>query len=721
LQEALAASHDIWGELAMRQPNGPNFEFFAKRLPPLRYVNTEFRHYPILLSAPNAKYKARLTSNGSALNALAKKETWHDVGLPVSFLVGADRHPFGSALSQLTGPHYAKGYLPIVQMEYREGGSVYRQEVFASIVSPFAPDSTTVFVRFSLRAGKSGQIAAAPGRGKMRAVDGFLQDEQGQGWVWHDANWQWNESGQRLETRLRPGQSAVLAVFCAGVTDVKPPPLDAAVYQAQRRQCADYWQNKLQTAAQIVTPEPYVNAAYRSLLIGTLLLTIGDTPNYSAQNIYETTFQAECGDAVRALLLYGIPEKGRLVANLLQRPSQTGLDAHDTAFKLQLLAHYYRLTGDKEFVLRFRTLWEKDALHFEGHLDAKTGLTPPESYCGDIAKKVFQLSANANLWRGLRDMAVVLEELQEHDAARPLREAAERLRKNVLAAAEASIRKDVTPPFVPIALFGEEKPYEQLTASMEGSYWNLMAPFVLGSGVFGVRSEEARWILDTIQTRGGLCMGLTRFHQHSGLFANENGVDDLYGLRYVLELLQRDEVDRALTSFYGKLAQGMTRDTFIDGEGTGLEPLDAQGRPLYLPPDSAGNAFFLWMLRYLLLQDWDDNNDGSPETLHLLFATPRDWLRDGAVLKIAHAPTAFGPVSVTLRSHLARGEITAVAIAPPTPPKSMQIRFRLPEGWQAMSAQVNGKPCPFDKQNTLDLSGARKRFVIRLRVQKRLQ
>jgi len=71
LDEALAARQDVWGLAAMREPNGPSYQFFEKLLPPLRYVNAEFRHYPIVLSAPNATQKARLTSNGSGLNARA--------------------------------------------------------------------------------------------------------------------------------------------------------------------------------------------------------------------------------------------------------------------------------------------------------------------------------------------------------------------------------------------------------------------------------------------------------------------------------------------------------------------------------------------------------------------------------------------------------------------------------------------------------------------------
>ena len=64
----MASRTDLWGELAMRQPNGPSYEFFAPILPPLRYVNADFRYYPIVLSAPNARIKARLIANGSGLN-----------------------------------------------------------------------------------------------------------------------------------------------------------------------------------------------------------------------------------------------------------------------------------------------------------------------------------------------------------------------------------------------------------------------------------------------------------------------------------------------------------------------------------------------------------------------------------------------------------------------------------------------------------------------------
>ena len=68
-------------------------------------------------------------------------------------------------------------------------------------------------------------------------------------------------------------------------------------------------------------------------------------------------------------------------------------------------------------------------------------------------------------------------------------------------------------------------------------------------------------------------MGLTRVQSMRGFWMNTQNIDDLYVTRYALALLERDEPDRALVTFYGKLAQGMTRDTFIDGEASGIVPV----------------------------------------------------------------------------------------------------------------------------------------------------
>src|SRR5215831_7447363 len=75
---AIASKRDAWGEAAMAEPNGPSYEFFEPLLPQPRYVNSDFRFYPIVLSAPEAAVKARIISNGSGVNVRGGTRSWND-------------------------------------------------------------------------------------------------------------------------------------------------------------------------------------------------------------------------------------------------------------------------------------------------------------------------------------------------------------------------------------------------------------------------------------------------------------------------------------------------------------------------------------------------------------------------------------------------------------------------------------------------------------------
>ncbi len=189
-------------------------------------------------------------------------------------------------------------------------------------------------------------------------------------------------------------------------------------------------------------------------------------------------------------------------------------------------------------------------------------------------------------------------------------------------------------------------------------------------------------------------------------WTGEHRVNPLYGTRYVLDTLRRDDAERALVSFYGMLAQGLTRNTFVGGEGCTLQPVDAGGRFFYCPPNTAANAHFLSMLRNLLVQDWDLNDDGEPETLRLLFATSRRWLQDGQTIAIQRAPTAFGPVSLKVQSHLSQGSIEIDLEKPKrSKPQNILLRLRLPEGWRIESARSGEVKLDFDAEGTLRCDG----------------
>ncbi|MDB6122636.1 MAG: hypothetical protein JWQ71_1629 [Pedosphaera sp.] len=717
LDEALWSKKDAWGLAAMRQPNGPSYEFFRDLLPPLRYVNAMFHHYPIVLSAPGSLKKARLVSNGSAVNPRAGLKTWRESGFPVMFMVGNGTNAFGEDLRKLQGPHYEKGYLPIVLLSYESEGNTYGEETFASVDSG-AAEYGVVFTRFKLNAGKNGKVSVrVDAKGPFVIVGDSVCNTEGEILVRFDKKWNWNAAKQMLASSLEKGESAALMIAS------KPMPVNlpgkkrsgSFDYEKERKRCETVWQDLLDRGMQLEVPEPIVNNAWRSLQIGNFIMVEGDKPNYSWGNAYERLYQAECGDMARAFLLWGYTDEARRMIPPLLDYTRDKLQFHNAGFKLQTLSHYYWLTRDVNFINAMRGRWVKEVKRIAEGREQESGLAPRENYCGDISTPVYSLHSNAAGWRGLRDFSAVLDEVGEHGEANRLAGMSRDYRQKIFAAVDKSERKDVQPHFLPIAMFGEEKPYDPLTSSMLGSYWNLIAPYVLGSGLFGPGSEREKSMLDYLQDKGGILMGMIRFDQHSGLFANSEAVDDLYGLRYVTTLLRLDQPDRALVSFYGKLAHGMTRDTFIGAEGTGLRATDEFGRPMYLPPNSAANAHFLWTLRYLLIQDWDMDDNGTPDTLRLLFATPRQWLRDGQTIRIEHAPTAFGEVSVVAHSHLKLGEVTVDVTAPKRQmPKQTLLRIRLPDGRKVISARVGSQKLSADDQGTVDISGFKGKFTVHL-------
>jgi len=454
--------------------------------------------------------------------------------------------------------------------------------------------------------------------------------------------------------------------------------------------------------------------------VGQYLIAVGDRMHYSAGNAYDHLYEGECGDAVRSLMVFGRTADARRMIGPLLDFNRQATRFHVAGHKLQLLAHYYWITRDREYLQQKREIWRPVVDFIRSSRKTENGLLPKDRYAGDIAEAVYSLSSNANCWRGLRDMSAVLDDLGEVDSAAELRREAEEFRKAILAAVEKSVHRDVSPPFIPIALLADEPAHDPLTATRKGSYYDLMIPYVLGSGVFGPGAKEETWIIDYLRRRGGLAMGMIRSTPHQGQFKGEPGVNVLYGLRYMQTILRRGDRDHALAGFYGHLAQGMTRDTFIGGEGSRFFHGDRQGRSFYLPPNSASNAMFLTTLRNLMIQDLDLDDDGRPETLRLLDAIPPRWLADGAVLTFENAPTAFGETSVRVESRLKEGEIVATINVPPRRLGSCQLRLPDPPGERIASVWIDGVETMRDAEGRINLPRRPGKLVVRFRLDRSL-
>ena len=260
--EAMNSKRDVWGEAAMAEPNGASYEFFAPLLPPPRYVHADFRHYPIVLSAPNATVKARLISNGSGVNLHGGARSWTDNDTPVTFRVGPDEFLFGGLRDRVTDPTLAEGWLPIVEIRYRHPSPVqsegivpiaqkrvevtpeiYRLEAFAGTDEAFA-SNCVVFVKFDLSQGTNGYVAVDVGaKSELQFADNRIRDNQGRVLAVFDGAWKW-ERGLAV-ARLGRGMAATLAIPTKPLEASTPLTLTPATHAEQRVACAHTWRKIL--------------------------------------------------------------------------------------------------------------------------------------------------------------------------------------------------------------------------------------------------------------------------------------------------------------------------------------------------------------------------------------------------------------------------------------------------------------------------------------------
>ncbi|MDQ3439639.1 MAG: hypothetical protein M3478_04755, partial [Planctomycetota bacterium] len=602
-------------------------------------------------------------------------------------------------------------------------GHTYDQEVFAP-TDEEGSQHGVAYARFTVADGPKGSKgkieAQIEGYTVHKVADGIVRDDKGQVVAtFEPGKWWYTPARGTLITELEPGESSVLAIYTKPADTAEA--ITPAMYDEKRKACVKTWDDVLARGANFGTPEPIVNNAWRATIIANYMMLTNDDMRYSHGNQYDKLYIAEPGDTTRALALFGQPETARRAIVPIMKYTRKGLEYHQAALKLQMLAHYYFLTRDAEFVRSVRVIsddgrkpgWQTELDLLLTGREQKSGLFPPEMYAGDIPDKVYSLNSNANGWRGLRDMSLVLADIGETALAERSTASAVEFRKAVIAGLDKSVDRTIDPPFVPVAMFGTEKPYDMIFKHRMGSYWNIMSKYVLTSGVFPIKSDYADMLIDYSQERGGLCMGMNRTSVYLNTWwIDERGINDLYGMRYALALLERDEPDRALVSFYGKLAHGFTRDTFVGSEGASILPMygheQGGGRQMYLPPNSAANASFQQQLRYLLVQDYDTTgDDGRADTLRLLFATPRKWLADGKEIRVERAPTQFGEVSVHVQSSLKNGEVTADLKLPERMPAKTFIRLRMPTGWRVNSAEANGQKLQVENGETINLASVR--------------
>ena len=150
--------------------------------------------------------------------------------------------------------------------------------------------------------------------------------------------------------------------------------------------------------------------------------------------------------------------------------------------------------------------------------------------------------------------------------------------------------------------------------------------------------------------------------------------------------LLRDEPKPAIRAFYSMMACAFSHSVF--------EPVEHRwGWGQYFGPPSTDGAWFE-LYRHMLIHETDE------DTLLLLQAVPRAWLKPNNQIVVERAPTYYGPVTLRVQSLAATGEIKAtVDLSEQKRPAQLLVRFRHPDQKPLRAVRVNGKTwLDFDRE-----------------------
>ena len=730
IARATRSGRDVWGEKLLRSAAGPSYEAAARHLAPIHY-------------ALGAKRRP-LTATGAYYLAFTQpRERWGDFGYALHvadgseivtrraggprlgvWVGGARRERYGSCVGRLEPPRLAQGYLPILQTSYRDANGVrYTQESFAGRLTGARGIVSFVRIVADARRSDAGATVSLHATPAVTRDGDRLVTPNGARLI-VEAGAEWRRGGFRLD--VAPGERRVLhALLLHTPTPARRAQATRGTYDAARAEVARYWESRLLEGARISVPERRVQDAHRGILIQQL----AHVWRYSIGNQYEQLSFAEALDTAEVMAAYGHQD----VAKAILRASLVRLPFRPTAWRaaehLVAAATYYRLYGDAEFFTENAADLERALVELETRQRAgfEVGQFMPERFSSDVARPTESVTAHLVAWQELR--AVLLEVAQDpaclgapgaepsgregvRDDEVPVRAVARGREQLVRPRLVVQPRRDEDRAVAP-GLNDEARPHELLTASRDGSYWNLVVPYAFASGWFRAGSPEARGILRYLEKYGSQLLGVTRADAHVAYgpgVKGASGLGHVYGISVSRFLADNDRADRLDLALYGQLAVGMTRGTYVSGEAITVTPRrGAWYRTMYLPPNQGANSTFLETLRLTLVHERRGPR-GEPSGLELAFATPRRWLAKGKTIRVERAPTSFGPVSFSLAR---RGGTVQGRVELPPRATRTKLRLRVPRGVRVRSVVANGRALRVDAHGTVELSGLGRAIELR--------
>ncbi len=488
---------------------------------------------------------------------------------------------------------------------------------------------------------------------------------------------------------IKPGEKAVFEFYLPHVplSADRAKLLTQQSFDARHSECREFWKEKLSGAAQISVPEPRINEMIRAGLLHLDLVTYGKDPDGTlapAIGVY-TPIGTESSPIIQFYNSMGLADIARRsLTFFLDKQHDDGMIQNfggymvETGAALWSMGEYYRYTKDKEWVRQVEPkLLKASQFLLQWRANNKVEELKGKGF-GMIAGKVadpedpfHQYMLNAYAFLGLSRVAEMLMEVDPIQSKRLEMEALA-WKKDIRISLENSISNS---PVVPLG-DGSWSPTVPPWTEAIGpralhiipenyvSHGTITAPDVLLGPLYLVFCEVVSPEEPVSQMMLNYLSEL--FYQRNAAFSQP------YYSRHNWVQLKLGMVKPFLKTYYNTFSALADRETYSFWEH--LYQVSAH--------KTHEEGWFLMETRWMLYLE-----DG--QTLRLLPGIPRKWLEEGKQISLYKVETYFGPLTLSVTSHVNSGSVDA-RITCNSDRKPRQIRIRLPHPEGKKATRVTG-------------------------------
>lgn len=488
---------------------------------------------------------------------------------------------------------------------------------------------------------------------------------------------------------INPGEMAVFEFYLPHepISAARAELLAGQSFDTMYSDCREFWKEKLSRAAQISVPETRINEMIRAGLLHLDLITYGKEPGGTlapAIGVY-TPIGTESSPIVQFYNSMGLADIARRsLTFFLDKQHDDGMIQNfggymvETGAALWSMGEYFRYTGDREWVRQIEPkLLKASQFLLQWREDNKIKELTGKGY-GMIAGKVadpedpfHQYMLNGYAFLGLSRVAEMLREVDPTQSKR-LESEALAWKEDIRVSLENSISNS---PVVPLGDGSWSPTVPPWTESIGPralhiipenyvSHGTVTAPDALLGPLYLVFCE----VLSPAEPISQMML-----KYHSELFYQRNAAfSQPYYSRHNWMQLKLGMVKPFLKTYYNTFSALADRETYSFWEH------------LYQvsPHKTHEEGWFLMETRWMLYLE-----DGP--TLRLLPGIPRKWMEEGKQITLNKVASYFGPLSISVTSHVNSGYIEA-SIVCNSIRKPGQIRIRLPHPEGKKATRVTG-------------------------------